>query len=99
MSAAGLLAKNPDPTTEQIVKFMDGMLYQIPVLGLVSGYVFHPSYTIARPDGTRVLAVRKQPAMWEGRFTIEKVSDMTPDEEALATLGILMMTMLERSRG
>ena len=24
MSAAGLLAKNPEPTTEQIVKFMDG---------------------------------------------------------------------------
>jgi aerobic-type carbon monoxide dehydrogenase small subunit (CoxS/CutS family) len=24
MSAAGLLAKNPEPTTEQVVKFMDG---------------------------------------------------------------------------
>ena len=82
-----------------LVKFVDGMLYQIPVLGMLSGYVFHPSYTVARPDGTRVLAIRKQPAMWEGRFTIEKFSDIPPDEEALATLSILMMLLLERSRG
>lgn len=82
-----------------LVKFMDGVLYQIPILGALSGYVFHPSYTVARPDGTHVLAIRKQPAMWEGRFTIEKASELTPDEEAVATLSILMMLMLERSRG
>lgn len=81
------------------VKFMDGMLYQIPVLGLLSGYVFHPAYTVTRPDGTRVLHVRKEAAMWEGRFTIDRISDITPDEEALTTLSILMMTMLERARG
>jgi uncharacterized protein YxjI len=82
-----------------LVKFLDGMLYQIPVLGMVSGYVFHPAYTIARPDGTRVLHVKKQPAMWEGRFTIEKLSEIGPEEEALTTLAILMMALLERSRG
>ena len=82
-----------------LVKFLDGMLYQIPVLGMVSGYVFHPAYTVARPDGTRVLHVKKQPAMWEGRFTIEKLTDIGADEEALTTLSILMMALLERSRG
>lgn len=81
------------------VKFMDGLLYQIPVVGLLSGYLFHPAYTVSRPDGTRVLHVRKQAAMWEGRFTIDRVSDIAPDEEALTTLSILMMVMLERARG
>ena len=81
------------------VKFADALLYEIPLVGLVSGYVFHPAYTIARPDGTRVLHVKKQPAMWEGRFTIEKLSDIGPDEEALTTLSILMMVLIERSRG
>ena len=81
------------------VKFVDGLLTEIPVIGLISGYVFHPAYSVRRPDGTRVLHVRKKPALWEGKFSIERESDIAPDEEALATLSILMMIMLERSRG
>ena len=82
-----------------LVKFADALLYEIPLLGLLSGYVFHPAYTVSRPDGTRVLHVKKQAAMWEGRFTIEKLGEIAPDEEALTTLSILMMVLLERSRG
>jgi hypothetical protein len=37
--------------------------------------------------------------MWEGKFTIERIGDIAPDEEAVATLSILMMVLLERSRG
>lgn len=81
------------------VKFADALLYEIPLVGLVSGYIFHPAYTVTRLDGTRVLHVRKQAAMWEGKFTIDRISDITADEEALATLSILMMVLLERSRG
>ena len=82
-----------------IVKFIDGLLTEIPVIGLISGYVFHPAYSVTRPDGTRVLHVKKRPALWEGRFTIEREAEIAADEEALATLSILMMIMLERSRG
>ena len=82
-----------------LVKFVDGLLTEIPVLGFISGYVFHPAYSVTRADGTRVLHVKKRPAFWEGRFTIEKESAIAPDEEALSTLSILMMILLERSRG
>lgn len=82
-----------------MVKFIDGLLTEIPVLGLISGYVLHPAYSVTRPDGTRVLHVKKRPAMWQGRFTIEREADLTPEEEALATLSILMMVLLERTRG
>ena len=82
-----------------LVKFIDGLLTEIPVIGLISGYVFHPAYSVTRPDGTRVLHVKKRPAMFEGKFTIERESEIAPDEEALAALGILMMILLERSRG
>ena len=81
------------------VKFADALLFEIPLLGLLSGYVLHPAYTVSRPDGTRVLHVKKQAAMWEGKFTIERLGAIAPDEEALAVLGILMMVLLERSRG
>lgn len=81
------------------VRFMDGIMGDIPVLGMLSGYVFHPSYSVTRSDGTRVLHVKKQPALWEGRFTIEREAELTPDEEASAVLSILMMVLLERDRG
>lgn len=81
------------------VKVMDGILTQIPVLGLFSGYLFHPSYDLIRADGTPVLRVRKRPAFLEGRFTVEKLGELPPDEEALAILSILMMVLLERARG
>ena len=82
-----------------MVKFIDGLLTEIPVLGFISGYVFHPAYSVTRADGTRVLHVKKRPAFWEGRFTIEREGELAPDEEALTTLSILMMILLERSRG
>ena len=82
-----------------LVKFVDGLLIEIPVIGLLSGYIFHPAYSVTRPDGTRVLHVKKKAAMWEGKFEIEKVGEIAPDEEALTTLSILMMVLLERSRG
>ena len=80
-------------------RFMDGVIGDLPIIGLLSGYFFHPSYSVTRPDGTRVLHVKKQPALWEGRFTIEREAELTPDEEASAILSILMMVLLERDRG
>jgi len=82
-----------------LVKFIDGLLTEIPVIGLISGYVFHPAYSVTRVDGTRVLHVKKKPALWEGRFSIEKEAELPADDEVLVTLSILMMIMLERSRG
>jgi len=81
------------------VKFADALLFEIPLVGLLSGYVLHPAYTVSRPDGTRVLHIRKRAAMWEGKFTIERLGEIAADEEAVATLSILMMALLERSRG
>jgi uncharacterized protein YxjI len=81
------------------VRFMDSVIGDLPIVGLLSGYLFHPSYSATRADGTRVLHVKKQPALWEGRFTIEREAELTPDEEASAVLSILMMVLLERDRG
>lgn len=81
------------------VKFADALLYRIPVVGLVSGYIFHPAYTVSRPDGTRVLHLRKTAAFFEGKFTIDRLADIAPEEETLALLSILMMVLLERTRG
>jgi hypothetical protein len=80
-------------------KVLDGLLGEIPVLGALSGYLLHPSYTLSRPDGAPALRLTKQPAFWEGRFLLEEIENVPPQEEVLAVLAVLMMTLLERARG
>lgn len=82
-----------------LIKMLDGIVSQIPLIAVLSGYVLHPSYNVSRNGGTPVLRLKKMPAFWEGRFSIEKLGDIEPDEEALAVLSILMMVLLERRRG
>ncbi len=81
------------------VKVLDGIVGDIPVLGLLSGYLLHPSYVVSRPDGAPVLRLTKEPALFEGKFAIEKRAELEPHEEGLAVLALLMMTLLERDRG
>jgi hypothetical protein len=81
------------------IKVLDGLLGEVPVLGLLTGYFFNPSYRMTRSDGTVVLRLKKQPAFFEGRFLIEKSTEFLPGEEARALLGLIMMVLLERRRG
>ncbi len=81
------------------VKVMDGIFGDIPVVGMLSGYVFHPSYLITRGDGTPVLRVRKRPAMWEGKYDIELLGELDQSEQVRTLVAVLMMLLLERRRG
>jgi len=82
------------------VKVLDGLVGEIPIIGLFAGYVLHPAYRVARID-TRSTVMRavKQPAFLEGRFAIEQVTELAPPEQTLAVLAVLMMLLLERRRG
>jgi hypothetical protein len=81
------------------VKVIDGLIGEIPVVGLLSGYFFNPVYNLMRPDGTPVIRAVKQPALLEGIFTLEKVGDLDEADEALAVLSLLLMLLMERDRG
>ena len=81
------------------VRIMDSLFASIPCIGMCAGYVFHPSYLIAKLDGTEMMRVKKQPAMFEGKFKIEKLTEMSEFEEAQILLSIMMMLLLERVRG
>lgn len=81
------------------VKVLDGLLGEVPVLGMFTGYFFHPAYVVARPNGTGVLRVAKQPAFFEGRYEVTKLGEASSADEELALLSVLMMVLLERTRG
>lgn len=81
------------------IKVFDSVLGQLPIIGALTGYLFHPAYLLSRPDGTVLLRMEKQPDFFEGKFLVERRTHLDGAEETRALLGLLMMIMLERSRG
>ena len=81
-------------------KVMDGFLSEIPVLGLFSGYLFHPAYRITREPGhAMVLRAEKVPALLESRFRVTAEAPLPEDDQATLVLALFMLLLLERRRG
>lgn len=80
-------------------KVMDSLLGEVPILGMFTGYFFHPMYLAARAGGPPAMRLTKQPAFFEGRFQLDKLTDLTPREELNLLLSFLMLVLLERRRG
>ena len=81
------------------VKVVDGLLGEIPIVGAFTGYFFNPAYLVTRPDGAVLMRLAKQPALFEGKFALERHAPLSEIEELRALLLIMMMVLLERSRG
>lgn len=81
------------------VKVTDALFGEIPLLGMFSGYLFHPAYLASRADGAVVMRMEKQPAFFEGKFSVEKRAPLSEAEEQRLLLGLIMMLLLERWRG
>jgi hypothetical protein len=81
------------------VKVMDALFGELPIIGMFAGYVFNPTYIVSRIDGTPIARLKKVPAFLEGKFELEQVGPMSPEEETRVILSVLMMTLLERVRG
>lgn len=85
--------------TNPWAKVCDSLLGEVPILGMFSGYLFHPEYIVAREDGTPVMRLKKEPAFFQGKFSIEKLDAMSEEEETRILLSLIMMVMLEKQRG
>ncbi len=81
------------------VKVLDGLFMAIPIVGLFGGLVFNPAFLVSRPDGTVVMRLAKQPDLFESKFTISKQAALDEEQELRALLSMIMMTLLERTRG
>lgn len=58
----------------------------------------NPAYLIDL-RGQNVLYLKKQPALMEGKFSLEKRGNFSEMDEALLLPSVIMMLMLERMRG
>ncbi len=75
-------------------KVLDSLVSDVPFVGMF----VNPAY-LADLRGQTVLYLKKQPAMFESKFVLEKRGDFSDADEALLLPGVIMMLMLERSRG
>lgn len=84
--------------TNPWVKVADAFLSELPFVGLISGYVFHPRYAIT--DGAtnqQVAFLEKLPAFLEGKYQITTPT-ATYDEGAQQIFAALMMVVVLRER-
>ncbi len=81
------------------VKIWDSLFGELPVIGMLSGYLFHPAFLVTDPAGTQLARLEKQPAFFEGKFHLDKRDALKAGDETLVLLSVLMMTLLERARG
>lgn len=81
------------------IKVFDSLLGEVPVVGMFTGYLFHPAYLVTRDDGTVIMRMEKQPAFFEGKFRVAKHAELNEQEEMRALLSLVMLILLERRRG
>lgn len=81
------------------VKVADSLFGEIPVVGMLSGFVFNPTYLVSRPDDRVVMRLEKKPALFSRIFSIKKVDELSEVDESSVLLSLLMMLLLEKNRG
>jgi uncharacterized protein YxjI len=81
------------------VKVLDGVIGEIPIVGLVLQMFINPAYVVEAPVGTPSLYVRKRRSLIERRFIVEQLGPIPPALERVVVPAMLMMVLLERGRG
>ena len=82
-----------------LVRLIDGIFGGIPIIGFLTGYVANPTYIVTDSSGKAVMRLRKKPALWEGKFSIESLSELSASQQTRILVGLLMMVLLEKNRG
>ncbi len=80
-------------------KFFDGLVSEIPIIGMFTGYFLNPAYTVRGVDGKEYFKLKKMPSFFGRRFQLDRMIDIDDEDESLVILSFLMMVLLERARG
>lgn len=81
------------------IKFLDGFVSEIPLVGMFTGYFLNPSYSVKDSSGNVYFKMKKMPSLIGRRFQLDRLVDIPDEEESIVVLSLLMMVLLERSRG
>lgn len=79
-----------------LVRAIDSFIGEFPFIG---GLIFNPTYLVQDKDGATVMKLIKRPSWLELKFRIEKLEAVSRKDEQLLLLSLMMITLLERTRG
>lgn len=82
-----------------LVRLADNLVSELPFVGVLTGYFLNPTFLVSRIGGPEALRMVKRPALLETHFEISRAGVISPQEQACALLGLMMIILLERSRG
>ncbi len=80
------------------VKVLDSLAEAIPLADAFGGLFFNPAYLVDL-GGERVLRMTKERSIFESRFRLDRLGDLSEDEEELLLASLVMVLLLERDRG
>jgi uncharacterized protein YxjI len=81
------------------IKVLDGLLTEIPIVGLFTGYFLNPAYQVVDHTGQKVARIKKEPSLLGRKFVIEKLGSLEGRNQERILLGLMMLVLLERRRG
>ncbi len=81
------------------VKVLDGMVGEIPIIGMFTGYFLNPSYIVHDNNGKEIYRLKKMPSFFGRKFQLDQINDIPDREETLVVLSLMMMVLLERAKG
>lgn len=80
------------------VKLWDGLFGELPIVGMLSGYFFNPSYILRNDLDEPMFEIIKEPSFFGRKFKVNKLTDKEVDDERFV-LSLMLMVLMERSNG
>lgn len=80
-----------------MVRMMDGMVGEIPVVSFFTGYIFNPKYVLTDLNGTEFMEVSKEPSFFGRKFKLNQYQ--SSQDDSLFVLSFMMMLISDRNRG
>ena len=80
------------------VKVFDSLAEELPFADALGGLFFNPAYLVDL-GGETVLRMQKERSVFESRFRLDRLADISEAEEDLLLASLMMMLLLERDRG
>ncbi len=82
------------------IKVADSFFGELPLIGILSGYVFNPVYLVTDRNENVVAKLKKQPSFFGREFEVTKEGEFkNAGDDDRIMLGLMMMILLERRRG
>lgn len=81
------------------IAVVDGLVGEIPFVGMLTGFFLNPSYIIADVQGQEVYRLKKEASFFERRFSLNKLAEAHAEEDILVLNAAMLLMLLERGDG